>query len=389
MPTGELKYSVSVYERKDSPCWWARAYLKGEGGKDRRWNTGIAIGTNRRESRRDGQRAAEKQAGERLVAVHEADSGRSLAMVAARLIKQKVRDDRQDRAVTSLSWVLDKRVKPYFGDGRDVTTIRRADLESFKQHLLDKGLAPTSVNNALTGIRQVLKYAAEVEELIDAVPLIRNVRVDQEGKGRALSEDEIQALIANVWPTADEAREWIILLANTGLRRTESLSMLWSWIDWNECVLRVPAQYRKGRRRQAAPTPLNSAAMAMLEARRERLKASGDYDPVGRVWLQSDHDQARREAARRAGLGKVRSHDLRHTAGSRAWEAGASLPEVRDLLGHSTLAMVNRYAHSSGERLKSVAERIAVTGSVPGERHEISANDQERKDDLRISGDKK
>ncbi len=356
----DLRYSVSVYERSDSPDWWARAYIAGEGGKKRRWNTGVAIGSNRRESRREGQRAAESQARERLTTQHEADTGRAISLVASRLLERKIRDRRRDRAVTSLCWAIEKRVLPHFGPQRDVTTIKRAELEAFKQSLIDQGLAPTSINNALTGIRQILKQACEVDQLMESVPLVRNVPVDQDGKGRALTSDEVSALIAGVHPRNEEARDWLVLLANTGLRRTESLAVEWSWIDWSAGLMRVPATFRKGGRRQNAPTPLNSAAMEMLRDRKRRLEERGLYDPKGRVWLQGDHDEARRQAAKRAGLGRVRSHDLRYTAGSLALANGASLAEVRDLLNHSTLAMVNRYAHTYGSRLQDIAERIAI-----------------------------
>jgi integrase len=90
------------------------------------------------------------------------------------------------------------------------------------------------------------------------------------------------------------------------------------------------------------------------------------------VWWhlkQTRYDKARNAAAEKVQLGRVRSHDLRHTAGSLAHASGASGPEVRDLLGHSTLAMVSRYGHSYGDRLAKVATavEIAVSGTVPGE----------------------
>ena len=50
---------------------------------------------------------------------------------------------------------------------------------------------------------------------------------------------------------------------------------------------------------------------------------------------------------RSAGLEDFRFHDLRHTFASWAIQRGATLPELKDLLGHSSLAMVMRYAHLS------------------------------------------
>jgi integrase len=50
-------------------------------------------------------------------------------------------------------------------------------------------------------------------------------------------------------------------------------------------------------------------------------------------------------------------HDLRHTFASRAIQRGAPLPELKHLLGHSSRAMVMRYAHLSPEHLRSAVGR--------------------------------
>jgi integrase len=60
----------------------------------------------------------------------------------------------------------------------------------------------------------------------------------------------------------------------------------------------------------------------------------------------------------RAKLVDFHFHDLRHTFASWAVQRGATLQEVKDLLGHSTLAMVMRYAHLSPEHLRSAVARL-------------------------------
>lgn len=246
-------------------------------------------------------------------------------------------------------------------------TIRRSDLEAFKGHLVDAGKAPVTINNCLVAIRQVLKHAANVDELLEVVPHVANVRVSSESKGRALRHDEVMALLDAIDPRAVEARQYLSFVANTGLRKAECLAMRWGWIDWDRAELKVPAEFRKGAARRAAPVPLNPMALSILRERQEHgTKYTGSAKrplptgPEDRVWLQVKHDVARNSASERAGLGKVRTHDLRHTFGSNAWATGASLPEVRDLLGHRTLAMVSRYAHSYGERLHAAAARAQI-----------------------------
>ena len=50
-------------------------------------------------------------------------------------------------------------------------------------------------------------------------------------------------------------------------------------------------------------------------------------------------------AYRKAGIADFTMHDLRHTCVAWPVSAGASLIEVRDLLGHSTIKMTEGYAH--------------------------------------------
>jgi len=81
----------------------------------------------------------------------------------------------------------------------------------------------------------------------------------------------------------------------------------------------------------------------------------------------------RQLALSRAGTGlDLRPHDLRHTAGTFAAQAGANAFLVRDLLGHKTLAMTGRYVERAADPLRALADRVAdrVTAAmaVPAEK---------------------
>jgi len=60
----------------------------------------------------------------------------------------------------------------------------------------------------------------------------------------------------------------------------------------------------------------------------------------------------------RAKLADFHFHDPRHTVASWAVQRGATLQEVKDLLGHSSLAMVMRVAHLSPEHLRTAVARL-------------------------------
>jgi integrase len=58
-------------------------------------------------------------------------------------------------------------------------------------------------------------------------------------------------------------------------------------------------------------------------------------------------------ACRRAEITDFHPHDLRHTCAAWLVTAGVPLPEVRDLLGHSTIQMTERYAHLAPENVRA------------------------------------
>jgi len=63
-------------------------------------------------------------------------------------------------------------------------------------------------------------------------------------------------------------------------------------------------------------------------------------------------------AVKRAGLGHVRFHDLRHTFASHLIMAGVDLRTVQALMGHKTIQMTMRYSHLAPENLKGAVEKL-------------------------------
>jgi integrase len=69
---------------------------------------------------------------------------------------------------------------------------------------------------------------------------------------------------------------------------------------------------------------------------------------------------------KKAGLPKIRLHDLRHTSASWGLEAGESMKEVSDRLGHSSIVITaDTYAHITPELAARSAERLADLVAAP------------------------
>jgi hypothetical protein len=72
------------------------------------------------------------------------------------------------------------------------------------------------------------------------------------------------------------------------------------------------------------------------------------------------------EKVRRQLVRTFRWKDLRHTFASRLRTTGVELGTIRDLLGHTTTRMTERYAHIAPGYLHDAVQRISRTGTTTG-----------------------
>jgi integrase len=78
-------------------------------------------------------------------------------------------------------------------------------------------------------------------------------------------------------------------------------------------------------------------------------------------WLQHGF----RKALMRAGLTDLHFHDLRHTFASQWMMAGGELYALKDILGHKTIAMTQRYAHLSPAYKRAMVDRMEQIWAKP------------------------
>jgi integrase len=118
-------------------------------------------------------------------------------------------------------------------------------------------------------------------------------------------------------------------------------------------------QTKSGRRREI---PMDDTAYAALSSVRGERAGLVFTKADGRRWGKIR--TAFESAVEAAKVDDFRFHDLRHTFASWAVQRGASLHELKNLLGHSSLAMVMRYAHLAPETLRQAVNKA---GSVLAE----------------------
>jgi site-specific recombinase XerD len=221
----------------------------------------------------------------------------------------------------------------------------------------------TSIGSVATALRSLLGFL-HVEGMLDrsltgAVPGVGAWR--GAALPRPLAAGELRGLLASCdRHTAIGRRDFAILLlmGRMGLRCGEVAGLTLEDIDWRAGELTI---YGKGRRDERLPLPVDVGQALTAYIRRDRPRGA----PVRTVFVTAlaPHramgsgavSKVVATAAQRAGLGLVRAHRLRHTAATELLRAGASLPEVGQVLRHRRLVSTAIYAKVDERSLRQLA----------------------------------
>jgi integrase/recombinase XerD len=155
-------------------------------------------------------------------------------------------------------------------------------------------------------------------------------------------------------------------MGRLGLRCGEVAGLALEDIDWRAGELVI---FGKGRRDDRLPLPVDvgNALTGYLgrgrppgaPVRTVFVTALAPHRPMG----SSAVSRVVFRAAQRAGLGSIHAHRLRHTAATQLLRAGASLPEVGQVLRHRALISTAIYAKVDERSLRSLARPWPTVGS--------------------------
>jgi site-specific recombinase XerD len=234
--------------------------------------------------------------------------------------------------------------------GRELDALSAADISGFMTAQC-RQVSTRAAERLATGLRSFLRFAL-LEGLISrpltgAVPSV--ARWSGAGLPRGLTAEQIAALLASCDRRhAMGRRDYaiLVLLVRLGLRAAEVSALRLDDIDWRagEIVVRG-----KGRTEHRLPVPpdVGTAIAAYLRQDRPRRPEREVFLRVCAPLRGLSPDgigEVVRAASERAGLGSFGSHRLRHTTATQMLQAGASLPEVAQVLRHRSVATTVIYA---------------------------------------------
>jgi len=217
------------------------------------------------------------------------------------------------------------------------------------------------VNKTLGAMRTLLKWAQArgyvAQNVASHVKKLKALTLsDRPMEETVLGPTELQRLVS---ATVPEWRCGVMLLAYGGLRIGEMLGVTWDDIELDAARVLVRRQLagdtgtlrdtktRAGRRfvplRPSMVKALREWKLGCPKGALGLVNPNRDGGPMNHFNFRS---RVFRPALRRAGLRRVRVHDLRHSAASIWLAAGVDIAEVSRALGHaSPLVTMSVYAH--------------------------------------------
>lgn len=239
------------------------------------------------------------------------------------------------------------------------------NVERLKRDRAAEGVAPATVNRAVAMLKHFIGLASKWGWMpADLAISLRTVRLLTEPPGRIryLTEDEAVQLIGAL---RDDVRAIACTALLTGMRLGELTGLTKNAIDFDAGLITL-TQTKTNRIRRV---PIHQSLAPIL--RFEMARSTSLFVFTNRHGRPHSHRATKifRDTARHLGIQDLRFHDLRHDFATKIRLAGAGLDVIATLLGHTTLAMTQRYAHLGLSTLRDAVDLLAPPTS-PSDAHD-------------------
>jgi len=239
-----------------------------------------------------------------------------------------------------------------------LSEIRHNDIRAYIASLMDKGIAPSSVNRKLSTLKSFFKYLS-IQGLISQDPAHR-IPGPKIPKRLPVFADESQ--MSQVFTKLSFGSDFegmrnkllIDILYQTGMRRAELMNLRESDVDIYNLQLKVTG---KGNKQRLIPFDIS------LKRNLEAYLAVKKQEQLSSPFLLV----TKKDKALNAGLvttivagvlaqvttnKKKSPHVLRHTFATHLLNNGADINAVKELLGHSSLSATQVYTHNTIDKLR-------------------------------------
>lgn len=270
-------------------------------------------------------------------------------------------------------------ILPQFGS-IDLKAIQKSHIESF-QISLKKNHNPKGVNIIITALKGLFREAIKEGYLLRSpCEFIKALSSDDIHDVYWTKSEIDQFLKANY---QNELYELFLVALNTGMRKGELAGLCWDRVSFSDNTITVTRTRDKYELKERTKTklkrvlPMNEITRATLlslsykrssESNLVFLNSSGDAINPHHIYRQFH------AAQKKTGMNKfIRFHDIRHTFATQYIINGGSVYDLQKFLGHTTIAMTQRYAHHSMEYLQTAMNGFSL-GEI-GQKSQIVKNE--------------
>ena len=274
--------------------------------------------------------------------------------------------------VNNKHFLIDLKITPFFGE-MVLSDIKPIHVREWQNNLLNyrdengKGYAPTYlkvINNQLSAI---FNFAVKYYNLREN-PC---AKAGSMGKGRASemhiwTHEQFNQFIGE----ADKITSFTAFttLYYTGIRSGELLALTWKDIDFENNTINIDKSYQRIKRENVITTPKTPKSIRVItmfeylsnilkEYKEHFYKPDAD-DRVFNFTKNHLHYEMERISAK-AGIEKIRIHDLRHSHASLLIELGFSPLLIAERLGHENIeTTLNTYAHLYPNKQTELAAKL-------------------------------
>jgi len=310
-----------------------------------------------------------------------ADAGRAtLGEYLERWLEDAVRPSVAPSTWRVYSGLVRNHIAPVLG-GQPLGRLSPQHLQHLQAEMERRGASPRLRQMVYvvlrTALAQALKWQLISRNPCDAVPRPRAPRKEI----RYLDADEARRLLAAA--EGDRLEALCVVAVSTGMRQGELLGLQWGDVDFENSMLTVRRQLlespdgsldlgqpKSARSRRSVALP--EVALAALRKHRER---SGTLPlPSALVFTDTRGGPLRKSnlirrwfcpLLERAGLPRIRFHDLRHTHATLLLVQGVNPKVVQERLGHSQIAItLDTYSHVSPNLQREAAHELDAALSL-------------------------
>ena len=276
---------------------------------------------------------------------------------------------------------LRRHMRPFFGDML-LTTITVEETRAFGTFVRNNRVRPKNpkrgwkrrplgtktIHNVLTHLKSMLNEAGpDGLKWLLSVPKVPRPKLEEVDFTFLDSLEEVEDLIHAAGEELPGTDVFYAMAAYTGMRAGEIAGLTKRKVDLKRRLITVAASYDKSTKsKRVRHVPILDPLLPRL--REWKIGVHGPLmfaNSAGNMRQKSDRifQETLHRCLQRAGLGRIRFHDLRHTFASHWVMKGGDLFKLQKILGHSTPQMTLRYAHLAPGAFESDWGRF---GAGPG-----------------------